>query len=468
MKAFTTAGACAAVLALMGCAAPSADISNWEPPLPAQWQQATRGELQTINQDWWRSLGSAELNALVEQAHRSSWDIVAAMARVHQAAASARQAGAPLLPELTASVGVNREERFGGLAVVGGTRHRTALSASYEMDFWGRSQSTSAAAQASLRASAYERDTVLLTVTAGVASVWLQGVALRERAEIAQSNLHSAERLLKLITSRVQAGAASSLDLAQQRGLVAGQKRSLAMLEQQVALTQTSIGMLLGQTQAVPIQERSVLALHPPALDPGLPSELLVRRPDVAQAEAQLAAAHANVAAARAAMLPRLTLTTSLGTGDDRLRGMFENPLYMLAVGLVAPIFDAGKLAAGHEQAQARQVQLLAAYRKTIAQATGDVQAALHTLAGVDAQIQAHTQELEQARTALALAEVRYRAGAESQLALLETQRTLYATQDQSVQLQHDRLQGHVALYKALGGGWSQQTSPTFQGLTKN
>jgi len=459
MQVFAIAGACAALVALMGCAAPSVQPAAWAPALPTQWQQAAQGYLLPVNQDWWRSLGSAELDALVAQAHQGSWDIAAAAARVDQAAASARQAGASLLPAVTANVDAGRQGRFGGQASVSGTRYGAALSASYELDFWGRNRSALEGAQASVRASTYDRDTVRLTVTAGVAGAWLQGVALRERAEIAHSNLRSAERLLQLIDSRVRAGAASPLDLAQQRGLVAAQQRSLALLEQQVALTQTSMEILLGQTPAAPMVERSVMALRAPALDVGLPSELLVRRPDVARAEAQLAAAHADVAVARAAMLPRLTLTSSLGTGDDRLGGMFDNPLYTLAAGLVAPVFDAGRLAAGHELAQARQAELLAVYRQTIVQALGDVQTALHTLAGVDAQILAHTQELEQARRALALAEVRYRAGAESLLALLETQRTLYAAQDQAVQLQNDRLQGHVALYKALGGGWSQQTA---------
>ena len=296
-----------------------------------------------------------------------------------------------------------------------------------------------------------------LTVTAGVASAWLQAVALRERADIAQSNLRAAERLLQLVDARVRAGAASPLDLAQQRGLVATQQRSLALLQQQRAQAQTTVGMLLGQAQDVPIAARSVMALRPSALDAGLPAALLVRRPDVARAEAQLAAAHADVAAARTALLPRVTLTASLGSGDDRWHRLFDNPLYTLAAGLVAPVFDGGRLAAGHERAQARQAELLATYRQTIVQAAGEVQTSLHTLAGVDAQIQAQGQELEQAQRALGLAEVRYRAGAESLLVLLETQRVLYAAQDQSVQLQLERLQGHVALYKALGGGWSSE-----------
>ncbi|MDH0370384.1 efflux transporter outer membrane subunit [Comamonas aquatica] len=457
MQRFTTAGACAAVLAFTACTAPGADTAHWAPALPAQWQQAPQGGLSGVSRTWWRSLGSAELDALVAQAERDSWDVAAATARVHQAAASARLAGAPLLPELTAGVEARREDRLGGQASVSGSRYGGSLSASYELDFWGRNRSARAAAESAWRASAHDRDTVRLTVTAGVASAWLQAVALRERADIAQSNLRAAERLLQLVDARVRAGAASPLDLAQQRGLVATQQRSLALLQQQRAQAQTTVGMLLGQAQDAPIAARSVMALRPSALDAGLPAALLVRRPDVARAEAQLAAAHADVAAARTALLPRVTLTASLGSGDDRWHRLFDNPLYTLAAGLVAPVFDAGRLAAGHERAQARQAELLATYRQTIVQAAGEVQTSLHTLAGVDAQIQAQGQELEQAQRALVLAEVRYRAGAESLLVLLETQRVLYAAQDQSVQLQLERLQGHVALYKALGGGWSSE-----------
>jgi NodT family efflux transporter outer membrane factor (OMF) lipoprotein len=195
-------------------------------------------------------------------------------------------------------------------------------------------------------------------------------------------------------------------------------------------------------------------AIDVPMADAGVPSNLLTRRPDVAQAERQLAAADADVTVARAAMLPSITLTASAGVGGDRLRGLFDRPIYDLAAGLAAPIFNAGRLAAGRDLALARREELLADYRKAIVDALGDVEAALNAIDGLQYQQQAQREALEQAREAVRLAESRYRAGADTLLALLDAQRTLYAAQDQTVRLRSARLQAAVALYKALGGGW--------------
>jgi multidrug efflux system outer membrane protein len=445
---------------LAGCAAQPLPAGTSAPVLPADWRHGTgTAAAIEITRDWWRGFGSAELDALIQAAQTQSLDLAAAVARVRQAEASARIAGAALLPELTGQLNAGRQGRMGGSASVDGNAFDAGLSASYEVDFWGKNRAGRDSALATLQATAFDRDTVQLTVTAGVASAWLQAVALRERIGIAQLNLQSAERLLALVNSRAGAGAAMPLELAQQRGLVAGQRRSLAALRQQAEDAQTAVALLLGQAAGVAIAATSLATLQQPAVGAGLPSELLVRRPDVARAEARLASADADVSAARAAMLPSLMLTGSAGTGGDRLRRIFDNPLYSVAAGLAAPIFDAGRLAAGRDLAQARREELLAAYRQAIAAAIGDVEMALNALAGLGAQSIAQAEELAQAQRALALAESRYRAGAETLLTLLDAQRTLYAAQETAVQLGASRLQASVALYRALGGGWRQASA---------
>ncbi len=383
-------------------------------------------------------------------------DIASAIARVRQAEASAHIVGAALVPAITGNVAAGREGRIGGNATVDGSAYSLGLSASYEVDFWGRNRAVRDSALATLQASTFDRDTVQLTVTAGVASAWLQAVALGERIGIAGLNLQSAERLLALVESRARAGAATPLELALQRGLVASQRRGIEALRQQAADAQTAISLLLGQAGLPAIESSTLAALNAPAIGTGLPAELLTRRPDIARAEAQLSAADADVLAARAAMLPSLTLTGGVGTGGDRLRRVFDNPLYSVAAGLAAPIFDAGRLAAGWELAQAQREELLANYRQAIVAAFADVELALNAVVGIDAQATAQAEELAQAQRALTLAERRYRAGAETLLTLLDAQRTLYAAQDAAVQLKAQRLQASVALYKALGGGWSR------------
>lgn len=405
--------------------------------------------------DWWQAFGSDELSALVQAAQVQSQDIAAAVARVRQADAAARMAGATLLPTVTTGVDAGREGRLAGHAGVAGTSFSADLSASYEVDLWGRLASNRDAARAISQASRFDRDAVRLTVTAGVASAWLQAVALTERQRLAEKNLATAERLLVLVESRARAGAATPLELAQQRGLVANQRRVVSGLKQQAEDARSAVAALLGQAEAPRIVHSSVASLSQPNVDADLPSTLLTRRPDIASAEARLAAADANVAAARAAMLPSLSLGGSIGTRGDRVRRVLDNPVYSLAAALMAPIFDAGRLAASRDLAQAQRQELLATYRQSIVAAFADVEVLLNAVARLAEQSAAQDETLSQAQQALVLAESRYRAGAETLLVLLDAQRTVSTSQDLAVQIKLARLQAAVSLYRALGGGWS-------------
>lgn len=433
------------------------------PALPVRWQASTADCTACSG---WQAFGSAELQALTAQALAQNLDIAVAAARVAQADAAARIAGAALLPSVTAQADAGRQGRLGGDAVVNGRNLGAGLSAQYEIDFWGRHRATRDGALHGLQASAFDRDTVRLALVAGVASTWLQAVAAAERSDIARLNLSHAERVLALVASRARAGAATPLELAQQRGLVANQARGLAALRQQAVDARTALAVLLGETQARGLRTTSLAALAPPRLGAGLPSELLARRPDIAAAEARLAAGDADVVVARAAMLPRVTLGGSVGYASDRVRSLFDNPLYSLAAGLAAPVFDAGRLAAEADQAAARRTELLARYHQAIVAAFGDVEIALSAVDGSQAQADAQSEELRQAGRAATLAEARYRAGAETLLTLLDAQRTLYAAQDEAVQARLAQLQAGVALYRALGGGWQAGTAAA--GPSKN
>ncbi|MDQ0073683.1 NodT family efflux transporter outer membrane factor (OMF) lipoprotein [Variovorax boronicumulans] len=456
-------------LCLAGCAAP-ADLPLHAVELPASWQRTQLdANASTVDARWWSHLGSTELDALIAQAQARNQDLAMALARVDGARAQARIAGAQRLPELTGQIDASRQGRMGGQAAVDGNAHAIGFAARYELDLWGRQGALHREAQQGLRASVFERDAVQLSVTAEVASSWLQMVGLRERVAIARSNLENAQRVLRLVESRGRAGAATPLDLAQQRGLAAARERELARLQQQARHAETALSLLLGlpapEPTATSAAERTRLeALRISPISAGLPSQLLVRRPDLAQAEARLAAADANVRAARAAMLPRVTLTASVGLQGQAPGGLFDNPIYSLAAGLAAPIFDGGRLAGERDLAEARRGELLGAYRAAIIGAFADAQTALDAVAGSDAQASAQVEELLQARRAAELSELRYRAGAETLLVLLDAQRVLYSAQDLDVQLRQGRLQARVALYRALGGGWRDEAGVLAQG----
>lgn len=447
---------------LAGCATP-ADSPPRVVALPASWQGAQPDANGTIiDVRWWSALGSPELDALIEQAQDHNQDLAMALARVASARAQARIAGALRRPELVGQIDASRQARMGGQADVDGNARVVGFAARYELDLWGRQLALHREAQQGLRASVFERDAIKVSVTAEVASSWLQLVALRERVLIARSSLDNAQRVLRLVESRGRAGKATPLDLAQQRGLAAGRQRELAHLQQQVLHAETALALLLGfpepaKALASKVGHTRLETLQIPTMSAGMPSQLLVRRPDLAQAEARLAAADANVLAARAAMLPRVTLMSSVGLQGQAPGGLFDNPIYSLAAGLAAPIFDGERLAGARALAEARREELLGAYRAAIIAAFADARTALDAVAGTDAQASAQVEELLQARRAAELSELRYRAGAETLLALLDAQRTLYSAQDLDVQHRLARLQARVALYRALGGGWRDE-----------
>ncbi|UXV17784.1 efflux transporter outer membrane subunit [Pseudomonas fluorescens] len=450
-------------LLLNACAGTPYDVDSGIAP-PAAWQYAEREAAQATNQRWWTQFGSPQLNRLIDQARRDSHDVAAAMARVRQAQASAVIAGAPLLPEVNFNLTASREKllRGSGNASLDATESNktvdsfgTNLTASYEVDFWGGRAAARDSALQSLRASEFDQATVELTLLSNVADRYAQTLAARQRQQIAELNLANARHVLDLVQTRYDAGSATALELAQQKSLVASQQRQLPLIQQVAEESLITLAALLGQpVQALDLGSEPFQALTWPVIGPGVPSQLLSRRPDLAQAEAQLAAASADVSVARSAMLPTVTLGTTLGSGSYKAADLLRSPFYNLTSGLVAPIFNNGRLSAERDKARARQDELLQTYRGAIINGFADVEKSLSSITHLDQQRQWQTEELQQAQTAFKIAESRYQAGAEDLLTVLETQRTLYAAQDANVQLRLSRLQASIALYKALGGGW--------------
>jgi len=430
---------------------------------PAAWQSPHAASVARNNPQWWTQFGSPELDRLIEQAQVGSFDLAAAVARVRQAQAETVIAGGSLLPEVKAGLNANRQKllRGSGYSQLDTNSSNNAvdyfdsnLSATYEVDFWGGNRAARDSAQFSLQASEFDRATVELTLLSGVANSYAQTLSLREQSRIAELNLANAQSVLKLVQTRFDAGSATALELAQQKSLVAAQQWQLPRVQQQAEDALIGLAALLGRPVQQVAPQASFAQLQWPQIDAGVPSELLNRRPDIARAEAQLAAAEADVKVARAAMLPKLTLTAQLGSGANQFDDLLRNPFYNLTAGLVAPVFNNGRLSAERDKARARQEELLETYRGAIINGFADVEKALNSIRGLDRQRQWQSEELNQAQTAFDIAQSRYQAGAEDLLTVLETQRTLYAAQDQNVQLRLARMQASIALYKALGGGW--------------
>jgi NodT family efflux transporter outer membrane factor (OMF) lipoprotein len=426
--------------------------------VPQAFAEPAAADAATPTEDWWSAFGSPELSSLIAAAIDANPDLAIAVERARQAEAQVSIAGATLFPALSFDAGSSRRKtRPDGGNWQDSKASSAALTASYELDLWGKNAAAVRSAEATLRASRFDRETVRLTLIAGVANAYFQVLSLRGRLGIARENLGVAERVFAVVDSRVKNGAASALDLARQQAAVLTQRAAIPPLELQERQTLFALAILLGRApEEFETRTSAVTDLTVPRVAAGLPAQLLVRRPDLASAEAQLAAANADVAAARAALLPGIGLTGSAGLASDVFLNFLKSPTATLAIGasLLQPIFDGGRLRAQAEAATSHERELVENYRKAVLAALADVEGTLAAGARTAAQELLQEQVVEQARVALNLAEIRYRGGADDLLTVLDAQRSLFQAEDQLAQIRLSRLQASVGLFKALGGGW--------------
>jgi outer membrane protein, multidrug efflux system len=428
--------------------------------LPPAFENAAPASGQWPGQEWYRDFGSEELAAFIDLVVKNNTDLAAARARVAQADARARQAGSAILPTVDANASGNY---LSGHSSQGGGHEldwSAMISASYEVDFWGKNHATAESARLLAGASRAERDTVALTTLAGVADGYFQLLSLRERLVVAESNRDTARQLLEVVKARVDAAAASPVDLAIQRAAFDSAQLAIPDLRQAQTEAQTALAILLGRLpEQFEVTGQPLDSLREPAVGAGLPSELLTRRPDVLLAESNLLAGHADLVAARAALFPSLSLTAGGGVQNPALPATVltiagVGPSFALGANLVQPIFDRGRLKAQRDEVEARNVELLSAYRAAIVAAIGDVENALATLQHLNEARDYQVENVAQSEQALEGAKLRYQAGSADFLTMLEAQRTLYAARDQFIQYKLARLKALVGLCKALGGGW--------------
>lgn len=445
------------VIWLAGCSALPTDQTEKTVSLPEQWQVAASfqqpGELPS--ELWWQSFGSPELLALLQQVQTQNWDMEAAAARIRQAEAQAQQAGAALWPDVKLEVSASREGRLGGDADYAGARYRTGARASYEVDLWGGVRAGSDAATSRLVQQRALWQATQLRVSTEAAKAWVDVLSLSERLRIAEQNQAVAYDLLQWMTVRAEAGAEDRLAVVRQQQLWAEQRQRVELLTQQRQQAQSRLQIWTGTLQhtGVPVTI-SIEHLPVPTLDSGVPSQLLVRRPDLLAAEAELQAAKADVTVARAAMLPQLNLSLYAGGSAGSLSRVLSNPLYDAAANLLAPIFNAGRLQAGYALAEAKQHELVMQYQQAIVQAFVEVEVALEEVAGLAKQEAVQQEIVRLASDALQLAQQRYEAGAETVQSVLETQRQWFNARDVVIQHKTARLWAVMELYRALGGGW--------------
>ncbi len=411
---------------------------------------------------WWSNFQAPELPALEDTASKENLDLAAAAAQVLQAEATNGVAFSALLPTLSANGGFNRKGTNTALGENDVNAFSAGLSASYELDFWGLNQDKLRQARESLRAARYAQSVVGITTAASVANSYFIILSLRERITITRQNIDAAKRIMTVTQAKVTNGVSSNLDLAQQQSTVAAQQARLPALIEQEREARYALAILLGRApEGFDVKAQNLDGIVSPTVQPGLPSEALLRRPDVAQAEANLYAAHANVDAARAAFFPHVGLSGSAGYGSAVLDGLISPGNFAWSIGttLLQTIFDGGRLKAQDDLALGQQKQLIAQYRKSVFNAFSDIETALGQASATNEQLVALTEQVRASTEAFRIAELQYREGTIDILSLLQTQQTLFGAQDSLVQTKLARLQADVSAYRALGGGWTQQAS---------
>ncbi|MBB5693494.1 efflux transporter outer membrane subunit [Muricoccus pecuniae] len=428
---------------------------------PNRFREAdSRAPVSWPDPNWWRRFGSTELERLMARMAGENLDLAVAAARVRQADASARIAGAALLPIVTGGGSAQRSEAGGGARAV--TRYSASLAASYEIDFWGLNRNAALSARLSAEATRFDLGTTLITTEASVANTYFTILEARDALRIQEANLAAARRVLAVIRQQVAAGTATGLDLAQQETVVAQQEAAVPPLRQTVSQNIATLAVLVGRAPAeIEITGQGFGRLDVPSPSPGLPSELLARRPDVLAAEAALASANANVAVARAALLPSVTLSAQ-GGFQSLLLGTLLRPeaqFATLAASLAQTVFDGGALRGRVELARAQQEELLFTYRQAILSALSDVESALAALRETTEQ-EALLREAEtRAARAYNIAEEQLRGGIINLITLLNTQATLFTARRNLSTGRLRRFQAAVGLFRALGGGWGPRAA---------
>ena len=449
------------VLALSACNLGPRYHKPQVPPPPAWRADEVSGPAAWPSADWWKGFSSPQLDLLIDEAQHSNDDIAGAIARVREADAQARIAGAPLLPEISGTASATREREL-NLAAPGTTTANVfspLLNATYELDFWGKNRAALDAARLAAAASRYDRVTVELTVMTSVANTFFQAVEAQDRLKVAQDNLASAASILKGLRLELKVGTITALDVAQQETTVAVLNASIPPLQQQLLQSIDALAILVGKpAEEVNITTGTLEALAEPQVIPGLPSELLTRRPDVAEAEAQLMSANASIAVARASFFPSIDLTASGGYASTALSSLF-NPasrVFTLSGGLTQPIFQGGALTGQYAYSKARYAELLADYHKAVISAFSNVEDALVTLQQTDLQYQRQADAVAKARRAYEITQRQFHIGTINILTVLNTEAALFTAEDTLVQVKYAHLAALVSLFNALGGGWQK------------
>lgn len=431
----------AALVFLSGCSL-TPDYQRPEIETPA-WRDAQSIQNAEIAADWWTNFESAELNALMERALGNNNNLQASLQRIEQARADLKIAGASLLP--SADVTASYMSRNKGIP-----EYTADIGISYELDLFGANRAKAGAAEDRLLSVAYKHDALALVIMGDVAQNYFNVLNLKERVRIANDNLQATQDLLKVAKARFQTGARTQLDITRQETQVARAKAAVTALEQELALAQNALAVLVGEPpQSFNVSENNINGLRLPSPAVLQPAALLERRPDVKSMEAMLKAANADIGAARAAFYPSVNIGPSLLLAANPSASALT-----LAGSVIAPIFQGGRLDGNLDRVTARQKELAENYQQTVLVAFQEAENALTKVQKTLERENALRQAATKAREAYDIAKNQYSLSVIEFQDVLDSQRMMLESEDQYERARYETLAARIELFKAMGGGW--------------
>jgi len=448
-------------ISLTGCFTVGPDYVKPEIDAPKQWRFAAADARETANLAWWEQLHDPVLNRLVEQAIANNLDLKIAIANVEQFMGVYGATRASLFPQIFGQGSYSRQQTSSEALGLGGRTPDTdaaQLGATmfWELDVWGQLRRAKEAAGADLLAQESARDAVVLTLVSSVAQTYITLRALDRSLEITRKTVDSLTEENRIAKSRFDMGYASEIEVSQSDSELERRRALIPSFEQQIAQAENALSVLLGKPPGAIARGLTLDALSPPAVPAGLPSEQLIRRPDIKQAEQNLISANARIGVARGEYFPKVRLTGDVGQASIELAQMFAPGANFWSIGtrLLGPIFTAGKVAGQVQSAEAAQQAALAGYQKAILSGFREFEDGLIASSKSNERQNTQARRVAALQTYLRLSRVRYDEGYSPYLEVLDALRQYYEGQIELVQARSDTFTSLIQLYRAMGGGW--------------
>lgn len=454
------------IVEMAGCTWLAPDYQRPAMDMPSTWGNSSQAPATTSLQHWWRIYRDPVLDRLVQEAMANNGDLARIAARMQQAKAQYDFAFSNRFPLVAGSgltsrshLDINESDLLSGSP---GSFSFLGAMLSYEVDVWGKLASAAEAEKTAFWAAAYNRDAVHLSIVSGVVQLYFTLRALDADIAITRDTIRSREEAYQIIDVQYQHEAVNGLVLRQSEAELEGTRAQLPKLLVRKEQAESAMAVLLGRSpreilagqipRGTEIQSLPV----PPVVPADLPSALLVRRPDIAAAEQALISSNFVIGTAKALYFPSISLSSLLGVSHIDIQNIYNGTAstWYLGASLVGPIVDFGRTQSGVELAEAKNKELLAAYKNSIRTAFKEVRDALSVQQHAEREEQAQAREEKAVAEALRLAKLRYSSGYSSYIEVLDAERSLYAAQLALITAKLNRLNGSVALYKALGGGW--------------